>query len=271
MAEPFTNEHFVNWCRRMIGQPYWYGATAARCTEDLLTRKRNQYPAHYTSDRMSRYRNDIATRRVACDCVGAVKGYMWTDGGVGTLEAIGTGKSYQSRYGANGCPDKSANGMFEYAKQCGCEWGVISTIPEIPGIAVRFDGHIGYYIGGGEVIEWRGFAYGCVKTKLNARKWLHWYKLPFIKYGTVTAPAKPENTRAARTEMIKRTLRKGCVGEDVRILQTLLIERGYDVGKDGADGDFGRNTDDAVRRFQRDHDLEVDGIVGKMTKAELAK
>ena len=22
---PFTNEHFADWCQKMVGQPYWYG------------------------------------------------------------------------------------------------------------------------------------------------------------------------------------------------------------------------------------------------------
>ena len=62
------------------------------------------------------------------------------------------------------------------------EWGTIDTIPEIPGIAVRYDGHVGYYIGNGRVIEERGFNYGCVETALAGRGWLHWYKIPCIKY-----------------------------------------------------------------------------------------
>ena len=83
---------------------------------------------------------------------------------------------------SNNCPDKSANGMFEYAKTKGMEYGTISSIPDIRGIAVRYDGHVGVYVGNGEVVEERGFAYGCEKTKLKDRKWTHWYKLPWIKY-----------------------------------------------------------------------------------------
>jgi N-acetylmuramoyl-L-alanine amidase len=57
-------------------------------------------------------------------------------------------------------------------------------------------------------------------------------------------------------------------GEDVRRLQLRLIELGYtDVGV--PDGDFGSLTDKAVRRFQQDRGLVVDGVVGQLSWKEL--
>lgn len=158
---PFTSEHFAAWCEKMVGQPYWYGSCVYKCTQSLLDRKSWQYPAHYTSGRMKRYKDDIAKKKVCTDCVVACNGYAWTNEGQGVLESIGTGKNFSSKYGAHGCPDKSANGMFSWAKSKGTEWGVISILPEIPGIALRFDGHVGYYVGNGYAVEWRGFNYGC--------------------------------------------------------------------------------------------------------------
>ena len=121
------------------------------------------------------------------------------------LESIGTSKTFSSKYGAHGCPDKSANGMFSYAKSEGCAWGDISTLPEIPGIALRFDGHVGYYVGNGYAVEWRGFNYGCVRTRVKDRPWTHWYKLPFIDYGAgVIAPSdeQPEEPRPVNTTVV---------------------------------------------------------------------
>ena len=66
-----------------------------------------------------------------------------------------------------------------------------------------------------------------------------------------------------------RELRNGMEGEDVKELQSLLIQKGYDLGKWGADGDFGDMTEMAVRDFQMDNGLEVDGIVGEKTTAAL--
>ncbi|MBQ8382143.1 MAG: peptidoglycan-binding protein, partial [Clostridia bacterium] len=60
-------------------------------------------------------------------------------------------------------------------------------------------------------------------------------------------------------------LSKGNKGEEVRALQILLTGRGYDVGKAGADGEFGADTKTAVEAYQRDHGLSVDGIAGKDT------
>ena len=54
-------------------------------------------------------------------------------------------------------------------------------------------------------------------------------------------------------------------GQDVKFLQQRLINRGYSVGPDGADGDFGPNTKEAVIKFQSDNNLQVDASVGPNT------
>lgn len=64
-------------------------------------------------------------------------------------------------------------------------------------------------------------------------------------------------------------LKKGCKGESVKALQTLLIGYKYSCGAYGADGDFGSATYSAVRRFQKAHGLSTDGIVGSKTWAKL--
>ena len=53
--------------------------------------------------------------------------------------------------------------------------------------------------------------------------------------------------RAGEDEDGQRTLRRGDKGEDVKELQLKLLAHGYSVGPDGADGDFGRNTETAVK------------------------
>ena len=143
---PFTNEHFAAFCLSMLGQPYWYGTALHKCSESLRASKARQYPSHYGSSRTSRYRDDIAKKKVCADCMGGAKGYAWTNGGQGVLEAIGSDKTFEKKSGSNGCPDKSSNSMFSWAKSQGMDWGTIDTLPDIVGLAVRFDGHVGYSV-----------------------------------------------------------------------------------------------------------------------------
>ncbi len=57
-------------------------------------------------------------------------------------------------------------------------------------------------------------------------------------------------------------LRRGSRGQSVRAMQGILLACGYDCGPSGPDGDFGANTETALRRFQKENELEADGICG---------
>lgn len=59
-----------------------------------------------------------------------------------------------------------------------------------------------------------------------------------------------------------RILRRGDKGEDVKQLQELLNDLGYELT---VDGDYGRATKEAVRDFQRKNDLSADGNFGPKT------
>ena len=260
----FTNEHFAAYCLKMVGQPYWYGCCGYKATTNLLNRKAKQYPSHYTASRMSRYKQDIRDRKVVCDCIGGAKGYAWTNGGQAMLDAIGTDSAVSNKYGANGCPDKGANSMFAWAKSKGVDWGTIDTLPEIVGLALHTDGHVGYYVGNGYAVEWRGFSYGSVRTKVKDRKWKYWYKLPFIQYREADAEI-PTPEIALESRLLKR----GMVGSDVKALQELLMQLGYALPKHGADAEFGSETEKALLAFQKKAGLEADGKYGDKTHAAL--
>lgn len=64
-------------------------------------------------------------------------------------------------------------------------------------------------------------------------------------------------------------LSKGSKGADVKDMQTKLIACGYSCGSAGADGDFGDGTETALKNFQRDYDLVIDGIFGDASRAKL--
>lgn len=83
---------------------------------------------------------------------------------------------------------------------------------------------------------------------------------------------KAEETKEDNTvNIIMTMLGKGDEGEQVKTLQRILYAMGYDLGKYGVDGDFGAKTDTAVKLYQKNHGLAVDGIVGKDTWTKLLK
>lgn len=68
-----------------------------------------------------------------------------------------------------------------------------------------------------------------------------------------------------------QTLKKGAKGSQVKRLQEDLIKLGYGKHMEpyGADGSFGAATERAVKAFQADHKLAVDGSVGPATQAKI--
>lgn len=173
-----TNHDLVAFVKGMVGQPYWYGTCVYRCTESLRKRKAEQYPSHYKDSRTSTYKKHITDKKICADCVGLIKGFFWTNGGKNVLAAIGNDKSFPNMYTGNGMPDRSANGLLSWCKNEGCKNGKIGTLPNIGGLIVHKDGHVGVYIGDGKVIEARGFAYGIVETDVQERGWTSWTYLP---------------------------------------------------------------------------------------------
>ena len=115
--------------------------------------------------------------------------------------------------------------------------------------------HTGMHIGGGQVIH----CSAGVQTGSIGEGWTH-YAVPVGLYSA------DEIQKAGRIK-VRKTLRKGASGDEVRELQTMLAARGYDVG--GIDGAFGNATESAVRAFQSAQGLTLDGICGTATWAAL--
>ena len=243
----FTGKQLAEFCEEFYRHKdhwaYWYGTYGNQCTQKKYESKKKQYPDHYGSSRTSGYMKDIEKGRRCADCVGMIKAFFWTSGRYDT----------DPKYGVNGCPDKSANGMIELCKVT----GAISTIPDIPGVVVWTNGHIGVYIGGGYTIEMRGFDYDCVKRKVKDGPWKKWGKLPMLSYDEAPEPEPVPKP----TKLGDRDLKKGCEGADVKELQNGLMKLGYALPNYGADGDFGSETEKAVKQFQLAHSLPDDGVM----------
>ena len=122
--------------------------------------------------------------------------------------------------------------------------------------------HVGLFVGNGLVIEAMGAKNGVTTTKVTASKWTHWGELKGVDYSGTQPEPVPET---------KPTIRRGDKGPYVVECQEDLISLGYDLGRWGADGDFGAQTEKAVKQFQKEHDgpdgraLTVDGVVGQET------
>jgi peptidoglycan hydrolase-like protein with peptidoglycan-binding domain len=65
------------------------------------------------------------------------------------------------------------------------------------------------------------------------------------------------------TTAIEPLLKKGSKGDAVRQLQEALHALGFDPK--GIDGIFGTNTENAVKAFQKEVHITVDGICGEVT------
>ena len=78
-----------------------------------------------------------------------------------------------------------------------------------------------------------------------------------IKDKTTTKPAQSTSSTNGLP-----ALRKGNKGEPVRALQALLILRGQKLATYGTDGDFGNETEIALRAYQKLKGLTIDGICG---------
>ena len=79
----------------------------------------------------------------------------------------------------------------------------------------------------------------------------------------------PKTWAALQAKSAGETIRRGSKGETVKKMQQLLMATGYALPKYGADGSFGAESEEALRRFQEANGLAVDGICGPKTWAVL--
>ena len=232
------------------GWPYVFGAWGEQCTPaGRRRRKRDDHPTIVTACQVLNGKKD------SCDgCKWNLPVRMFDCRGFThwVLEAAGInieGQGCTSQY------NTKANWMAR---------GPISEMPR-DRVCCVFTGsektkaHTGIYLGDGSTVECSSNVQYFPQMK---SKW-KWYAIPAGLYeGDIPTP-----TPAPGKE--KPTLRRGSSGVYVTLMQTELISHGYPVGPTGADGQFGANTEKAVRAFQAAVGLTVDGICGPKTWAAL--
>ena len=77
--------------------------------------------------------------------------------------------------------------------------------------------------------------------------------------------------QATSSVIMKYYLKYFTKGTFVKWTQTQLKRKGYDIGSYGIDSCYGRDTESAVKKFQKDNGLIVDGYVGIETVKMLVK
>ena len=151
------------------GWGYVWGTYGDVLDSDLFEYKKTQYPDEVGGK--AEYIESTWLGGRTADCVGLIKGYGWFEPTTNNII-----------YATNGMPDIGADDMYNNAT----EKGTIDTIPEIPGLAVWHEGHIGIYIGNGEVIHAANTNAGVIKTPIGDSGWTHWLKIPYITYAEGT-------------------------------------------------------------------------------------
>jgi hypothetical protein len=166
---------------------YIYGTFGQKLTLSLVESKIKQYPKFYrTAERIRNAKNAVGRYKYAYDCVGLIKCYLF--GGFGNVK-------YKSKY------DLSANGMYN---KC-TEKGKIKNIPNIKGLLVWMDGHIGVYDGEKYSYECTvsGGTFRIIKTVAKTRGWTNWGKCAYIKY---EEDKKEDNEKKSVTEIAKEVI-----------------------------------------------------------------
>lgn len=184
---------------------YIYGTYGQKLTLELVNSKIKQYPRFYrTQSRINNARNAVGRYKYAYDCVGLIKCYLF--GGFGNVK-------YNSKY------DLSANGMYN---KC-TEKGKIKNIPNIKGLLVWMDGHIGVYDGEKYTYECTvsGGTFRIIKTVAKTRGWTNWGKCAYIKY----EDDKKEENKKFKKYYIKVTanrlnVREGA-GTQYKVIKTI--------------------------------------------------
>ena len=262
MADVKASE-LISWIKEHLGDGYVYGTVGQICTIDLLKVKQRQYGGSmgdgyyqkngdYTKGKCARWLGDWVA-----DCSGLIKAARKAISGVWR--------------------DVSAQGTYE---QCQKK-GKIGTMPHVPGCTVymwsssrRRMGHVGVYIGNGEVIEARGVSYGVVKTSFKARAWgywglLDWLELDLPEDGSSNVPddnADPGGSDGAGQmpddqpcDGVPNLAAIGDTGDDIKMLQRWLNLHGA-APQLVVDGIFGSKSDAAVTAFKQKHGLAHDGV-----------
>lgn len=239
-----------------VGWSYVFGARGQYCT-----------PAN----RRARYREEYPTIKTRCknfDGSGSCSGCKWYPDGKRTRFFDCRGFTYwilKAVYGWE-LMGAGATSQWNNAANWKAKGRIADGIPKDTLVCLFYSKdnkektweHTGFGLNNETVECGSGVQYFSTRNK----KWTHWAVPACIEGEVEPTPVPP-------VPVTKPTLKRGSKGEYVTLLQTILHNKGYDLGLCGIDGDFGRATEKAVKQFQQDWGLTADGIVGAKTWEKL--
>lgn len=223
---------------------YAYGCWGNQLTESLIETKARQYPWWYTESKKKELKAMTKLGYVVWgfDCSCMIKSILW-GWNADTSKTTG-GAIYNNN---DDVPDINANEMIRRCNHISENFSSIDV-----GEVVWLDGHIGVYIGDGQVVECTPAWQNKVQiTKLSQRKWLKHGKLPWIIY-----------EEANPFLGTKGYLQEGDHGENIEKICNFMAEK--------VKGNyFGPYLKSTIMEFQKQKGIESDGNIGPITLSKL--
>jgi len=146
-------------------KPYWYGTFGQIGTQSLYNQQKKVYPKFYTAND---YQDQIKLNVRVHDCIGLVKGYLWSE----TLSSTPVYNKLQ---------DLNASMMYSKSTEKGPSSSFRKIIGQLvyKGDSENSIHHVGIYIGNDKVIEAKGHEYGVIESDYDST-WKYWSQCPYI-------------------------------------------------------------------------------------------
>ena len=244
-----------------VGWPYVFGAWGAYCT---------------VAERKKRYREAHPTIATACQAFdgGSCSGCKWypEEQRVRCFDCRGFTDWVLKQFGfdlqgegATSQWKNDANWSRKGLVKDGIPQGVLVCLFYPEKTNKRKMAHTGFYFNG-ETCECSN---GVQHFTALKTKWTHWALPKCIDIQGIGEGVYHEPDPAPTVNDGEPVLRRGDKGPTVKEAQQLLMAAGYALPKYGADGDFGAETQKAVKDFQWNNNIIMDGIIGPDTWAML--
>ena len=239
-------EQLVQWTERQVGCPYIFGNTGQICTPKERLRVIANKPAY--RDAITNNCPVLSSRQATC------AGCKWN----GKPSYDCRGLTREAIRAVTGRPVMGAGATSQWKDDSNwAEKGPLSEMPDKPCLVFTQKGdtmsHTGVRIGN-VAIHASGHVSGVIKSSMP-RSFTH-YAIPVGLYEEGDLP-------------MPDLLKRGSKGVGVKAMQTALLSLGFSLPRFGADGDFGAETEAAVKAFQTAHGLPPTGAWDAVSQAKL--